>query len=197
GGPSRLPIPAEQYVARQAREYLASRCVSFGYGSLGSGADILIAEALLESGAELHVVLPFDSDEFDRVSVAPAGPSWSERFRTCLARATSVLHASDSVVYDDELFAYAGRIAMGHALNRAKFLDAPAEQLAVWDHLGTDNAAGTARDVAIWRDTGNPGHIIAVAPSATPAGEPTSQAIVKREIGSILFTDFSGFSRLR
>lgn len=197
-GPSRFPVSAEADVARRVREYLAERRVSFGYGSLASGADIVIAEALLETGAQLHVVLPFDASEFARVSVAPAGPSWSVRFGTCLTRAASVLHASDSShMHDDGLFGYAGRIAMGHALNRAKFLDAPAEQLAVWDQTGSVGVGGTAHDVAIWRLTGNPSNVIALEPSGRSPRVAPTRPIVEREIGAILFTDFRGFSRLR
>ena len=47
--------------------------VGYAYGALAAGADILWAEALLEHGAELHVVLPLALEEFVRASVAPAG----------------------------------------------------------------------------------------------------------------------------
>ena len=41
-----------------------------GFCSLGSGSDILFAEKMLErDGAELHVVLPFDLDDFRLTSV--------------------------------------------------------------------------------------------------------------------------------
>ncbi len=115
------------------------------------------------------MVLPFDTDEFERTSVAPAGPGWSERFRSCLTRASSVAHASDSAfMHDDELFGYAGRIAMGHTLNHAAFLDAPAEQLAIWDRIPATGVAGTAHDVAVWHAAGHPTHVIALRPSAPP-----------------------------
>ena len=39
------------------------------YGPLACGADILIAEAILERGGELHVVLPFAEEDFLRTSV--------------------------------------------------------------------------------------------------------------------------------
>jgi hypothetical protein len=110
----------ESATTEQVRGFLTSRQVGFGYGSLASGADIIVAEALLDRSAELHVVLPFASDDFDRVSVAPAGHTWSDRFSVCLKRASSVVFASDSsYMGDDELFGYAACIAMGHALNHA------------------------------------------------------------------------------
>ncbi len=197
-GSSRFPASMEQQIARQIREFVEARRVGFGYGSLASGADILIAEALLERGAQLHVVLPFEVDEFDRISVSPAGPAWSRRFRFCLAAASTVVQASDSAYMDDdELFGYAGCIAMGHALNRAAFLGAPAEQLAVWDRTGAAGVAGTAHDVAVWRKTGHLSNVIAVDIAKRPVRARSNRRASEREIGSILFSDFRGFSRLR
>ena len=120
----------------------------------------------------LQVVLPFETAEFERTSVAPAGAGWVDRFRACLGRAESVVHASDSsFMGDDELFGYAGRIAMGHALNRAAFLDAPAQQLAVWDQAEGAILAGTAHDVAVWKASGHPTHVIALRPAEQPPEE--------------------------
>src|SRR5262249_13321862 len=105
----RFSPSVEAAVVEDGRGFLAARGVGFGYGSLASGADIIVAEALLDHGAELHVVLPFASDDFDRVSVASAGRGWSDRFAACLNRASSVAFASDSsYMGDDELFGYAG-----------------------------------------------------------------------------------------
>jgi hypothetical protein len=194
---TRFPAELEATVASQIRDFVASQPILYGYGSLASGADILTAEALLERGAHLHVVLPCAADDFDRVSVAPAGREWSERFRSCLEQASSVVYASDSSFDDDaDLFGYAGRIAMGHALNRASNLDAPVEQIAVWDRAEGDGVAGTAHDVAVWRRTGNPTHVIPL-PDRGRAVQPQPTRAALREIGAILFTDFHGFSRLR
>ena len=197
GVTGRFPPALEGRVSQEVRAFLAERPVGFAYGSLASGADILIAEALLDRGVPLQVVLPFDTDEFERTSVEPGGPGWADRFRTCLGRAESVVHASDSsFMGDDGLYGYAGRIAMGHALNRAVYLDAPAEQLAVWDEAEGPVVAGTGHDVAVWRASGHQTHVITLrAPLGTqhpPAPRPAT-----RQIGAILFTDLHGFSRLR
>jgi tetratricopeptide (TPR) repeat protein len=187
----------EAHVDREIRTFLAQERVGFAYGSLASGADILIAEALLDQGVPLQVVLPFDTSGFERTSVSPAGPGWVDRFRACLGRADSVVHASDSsFMGDDELHGYAGRIAMGHALNRAAFLDAPAQQLAVWDQVEGVVLAGTAHDVAVWRVSGHPTHVIALRPPERSPGEARPSS-ANRHIGAILFTDLHGFSRLR
>jgi class 3 adenylate cyclase len=195
-GTSPLPAEVEREVTRQVDDFVESRAVGFAYGSLASGGDILVAEALLERGAHVHVVLPCAAEEFDRASVAPAGRIWSDRFRSCLERASSVIFASDSSFADDaELFRYAGRIAMGHALNRAALLDAPVEQIAVCNEAG-DGFDRTAPDVEAWRRTGNSTHVIPL-PNTLAAVRPPMTSAAQREIGAMLFTDFRGFSRLR
>ena len=183
-------------VGALVEEFLGQRNVGFAYGSLASGSDILIAELLLERDVELHVVLPFGLEEFEEVSVAPAGAEWQQRFRQCLDRASSITYASDSAYAgDDELFSYNSRIAMGHALNRSVYLDVEAEQLAVWDGQPVQGTAGTARDVETWRHTGRATHVIPIAPRAPRPTRPASDSA--REIDAILFTDLRGFSGLR
>ena len=78
------------------RGFLGQRPIGFVYGSLASGADIVVAEAFLEAGVELNIVLPFAVEEFVAISVAPAGAGWVERFHSCLSRATAVIVTSDS-----------------------------------------------------------------------------------------------------
>ena len=203
-GAGRFPPSLEGAVEREVRAFVATRRIGFAYGALASGADILAAEAFLDAGVRLEIVLPFDTDEFELVSVAPGGAGWPERFRSCLARAASVVHASDSsFMHDDSMFGYAARIAMGHALNRAAFLDAPAAQLAIWDGDATAGVAGTAHDVAMWRATGHPTHVIplptstASSSTSSSATSSTGRSETNREIGAIVFTDLHGFSRLR
>ena len=57
----------------ELRRTLAELNVGYGYGSLAAGADIVLAEALLERDAAVHVVLPFEREEFRRVSVTACG----------------------------------------------------------------------------------------------------------------------------
>ena len=143
------------------------RRIGFAYGSLASGADILVAEAVLDAGIRLEIVLPFDTDEFEAVSVAPAGAGWAERFRSCLARGPrrSCTRPTRRSCTTTRCSATQPRIAMGHALNHAAFLDAPVEQLAMWDGDSSSGVAGTAHDVAIWSAAGHPTHVISLPAS--------------------------------
>lgn len=98
GRPGRFPAEQELEVRQAIAGLLAARDIGFGYGSLAAGADILFAEALLDRGAGLHVVLPFERDEFVDVSVRPSGDEWVERFNHCLSRATTVQYATEEPV---------------------------------------------------------------------------------------------------
>jgi len=197
GTPSRFPHAQQAAVAEQVRERLKAHNVGFVHGSLACGADIIIAEIALELGAELHLVLPFDIEEFVAISVAPAGPGWTERFRHCLGSATSVTIASDSAYSGDAvLFAYAARIAMGQAMNRAESIDARAWQLAVFDGEEGTETGGTAHDIQQWREAGGTTEVIKVKSTRTTTTAPFIVSS-KRVIRSVLFGDFKGFSRLR
>jgi class 3 adenylate cyclase len=169
--------------------------VALAYGPLACGADILYAEALLARGAEVHVHLPCEVDDFVAVSVVPGGPGWTERFRACLDRAASVsISTAGPYLGDAELFAYCSRVAMGHAIIRADFLAAPAEQLAVWDGRPPTGPAGTAIDVAAWARTGRPAHVVELGGGGTPnGGEPEGGG---RTVRAMLFADLAGFGRL-
>jgi class 3 adenylate cyclase len=208
-----FPAAAESEVADRIRGVIGPDPPGFSYGSLASGADILWAEALLDAGSELHVVLPFALPEFIRVSVAPAGGTWVERFHRCLDRATAVRYATeDAFLGDSVLFSYCSEFAMGLALLRARYLDTDVRQLAVWDGAPAEWVSGTAVDVARWRRTGRPVTVVLPGPgqgvrqvegpndgedSPLPADlEPPQDGMAPRVVRAMLFTDVKGFSRL-
>jgi hypothetical protein len=197
GSPARFPHDQQAAVAAQVREHLRARRIGFAHGSLANGADIIIAEVALELGAELHLVLPFEIEEFVAISVAPGGPGWSERFQRCLAAATSVTVASDSAYNGDNvLFAYAARIAMGLAMNRAASIDARTWQLAIFDGEDGTNQAGTGHDIRQWAHAGGTTVIVPVHSNRYQTAPPMLLTS-RREIRAVLFGDFKGFSRLR
>jgi hypothetical protein len=199
----RFPAAAEDKVTARIRAEVDRHPATYAYGALASGGDILWAEALLESGAELHVVLPFARDEFRETSVRSAGEGWVERFERCLAAATEVSYATeDAYLGDDVLYRYGSELAMGLALLRARYLEADLRQLALWDLGAPLGAASTAIDVATWHARGLATTIV------TPAGDvrdevaiarPPSAAIGSasgRAICAMLFADVKGFSKL-
>ncbi len=198
GPGGRFPADAETVVASSIHEHLQQSGAGFAYGSLASGADLLVAEAALERGAELHAFLPFAIDEFVEISVAPAGAAWVHRFEACLAAATSVTSTTNGPsLGHDVLFSYCAQVAMGRARIRARFLATEVSQLAVWDGDHADTAVGTAADVAVWR--AHHGVTRIVDPGGRRSQERGDEArgtLPSRAVRSMLFADLHGFSRL-
>lgn len=199
GRPSRLPMEAVAGLRDSISTFLHQHAVGYGFGALACGADILIAEALLEHGAELHVVLPCEAEQFITLSVAPGGRDWVSRFHRCLSRASSLtLATQDQLPGDTTLFVHASQLAMGLANLRARHLDAPLQQLAIWDGQPGGGAAGTAANISAWQALGLPGEIL---PSGShrhpPPPPPHPLPQDQRQIRALLFGDFRGFSKLR
>jgi class 3 adenylate cyclase len=199
GAAGRFPADAEQGVADLIEAELTRDTPRYAYGSLASGADIMWAEALLARGTELHIVLPFARDSFIESSVASSGPAWVGRFHRCLDAASNVTYATDNAfVPDDALFRYAGELAMGLALLRARYLDADVRQLAVWDGNPDAGEAGTAFDVTTWRTTRRAVSVIPPGRSRPP--HPSTNGRMAgtrgRVVRALLFADVKGFSKL-
>jgi tetratricopeptide (TPR) repeat protein len=170
---------------------------TIAYGALACGADILIAEAVLARGGELHAVLPFRVSDFETASVTPGGPGWGPRFRACLDRAASVTIATRAEdVRDDGHFAYGALLAMGLTQLRAGQLAAEAVQIAVWDGEPARGASGAGVDVAVWRRLGretlviDPGAIDRELDRSIHASAAPQTA---RTVRAILFSHYRGY----
>lgn len=179
---------------------LGEEQIGFAYGALACGGDILVAEAVLDRGAELNVVLPFVEEDFLAQSVLPGGEGWAARYRTCLDRAATVTFASEMEFFGDPAqYGYASRMAMGLARLRALHLGADRLQIAIWDGVLAEGPAGTGPDVAAWKATD--GRTVALDPGAVDRGlvrpDPRVRSEYERSLAAILFTDFAGFSTLR
>lgn len=173
------------------------------YGPLACGADIVIAEALLARGARLHVVLPFAEEDFIAESVLCGGESWLERYRACREGAASVQFATPGAyVGDDHQFAYNTRLVMGLTALRAQETGGEAVQLAVLSQhpsLSQFGIAGAHADVRLWQELG--GRTVEIGTGAITRNlrfprHDWPQTGTRREIRSIIFADYKGFSRL-
>ncbi|MBU0542007.1 MAG: adenylate/guanylate cyclase domain-containing protein [Gammaproteobacteria bacterium] len=203
----RFPAHQEERVVTEIQALLELHNVGVGYGSLAGGADILFAESLLQRGADLHVVLPFERDDFLNVSVLRCGPHWAERFKYCLSAARSVRMATDDAyLQDEQLFTYCSQIAMGLAILNARHLNTTVAQIGVWDGHTHDTAVGTEADLQQWKHTGLHQYLVnsqtgtfsdglsANTVVATPTIIHTKQH--GRESKAMLFADVKGFSKL-
>lgn len=190
---------AEARVRAQVDALLEEEDVGFAFGALACGADIIAAEALLDRGAELHVILPFEEQDFLAQSVLPGGAGWEERYRACRDRAKRFIYSSPMAYFGNpEQYGYSSRMAMGLTRLRAEHLAAEPIQIAIWDGVAPGGPAGTGADVLAWQQAG--GRTRTVDPGAVARGlvRPPPRIITayERVLAAILFTDFEGFSTL-
>lgn len=127
--------------------------IGFGYGSLAAGSDILIAEALLGEGGQLHIILPCNIHDFLEHSVKPFGSQWVERFETCLANACSLKIATPNAPWPHpKINQLVGQFAMGKAILQGHQFSVPSCQLLIWDQK--PKTSYTAVHAADWNRTG-------------------------------------------
>jgi hypothetical protein len=111
---------------------LEEEAIGFGYGGLAAGSELVVAEALLARGAQLHVVLPGDAAGFAAALVDPHGADWRARFDAALAAAESVEYVRPlDTAPDARLAALAEEIALGAAMLNAERLMGEAVALRV------------------------------------------------------------------
>lgn len=204
-GVASLPPSREGELRERIDRVMAERRVGFAFGSLSAGAEILFAEAALARDVELKVILPFETDEYRQLVVAPAGGEWLARFDRCLARATEPIHyaTTDSYLGDNGLFLYASRMAMGLALSKATTLDTAAQLIVVKDD---PSAASGDRfvdhEAEFWSGSGFGVETVDTLPAAAKGeagslGREAPQRVGGRVVKSMLFGDVKGFSKLR
>jgi hypothetical protein len=190
---------AEARVRARVDAVLDEENIGFAFGALACGADIVAAEALLDRGVELQIVLPFDEEDFLAQSVLPGGAGWETRYRSCRDRAARFIFSSPMAYFGNpEQYGYASRMAMGLTRLRAEHLAAEPIQIAIWDGVAPGGPAGTGADVLAWQQAG--GRTRSIDPGAVARGltrpEPRVKTVYERTLAAILFTDFEGFSNL-
>lgn len=109
---------------------LADERIGFAYGALAGGADLIVSEAVLARGAELHLVLPAPPAVFRADSAAPLGGDWPARFDAVLERAATVSVVETEVTTMTMLHVgLAAEAAMGRAVMNAAAIASEAVQL--------------------------------------------------------------------
>lgn len=154
---------SEMALVRALDSWLDRMSIGFAWGALAAGADVVIAERLLDRGIVLHLVLPCPPKQFETQSVSPAGTDWVARYRRVLDRAASIRQAADSAtsVHDPLATLHAGELAIGGALSNAATLASAACQLIVTDADG--GGTNTARQARLWQATWGRQHRLTIA----------------------------------
>jgi class 3 adenylate cyclase len=213
----RFPPALESAVREAIRERLRNADVGFGYASAGCGGDILFLETARELGAQTHIVLPYDRDQFrsDSVDIVP-GADWNARFDRELENAAEVVTASEQRMAGGGMsYEYGFLMLDGTAGVRADELDTELLCVALWDGKPGDGRGGTAGSVERWRAAERKLEIINLdelaeregvsivntadpnVTSSQPAPEPEPMRTgFDPKIVGLLFADARGFSRL-
>lgn len=127
-----LGIASDDEAAHEAvRGAIAEIAPGFAYGALAAGADIIAAEAVVASGAELHIILPAAPAEFRSSSVDPFGATWGPRFEALLKAAASVTLCHEGCETSRAGIVLADYHAMGRAAERAALLESRAIGLRI------------------------------------------------------------------
>ncbi|HEX8448813.1 MAG TPA: hypothetical protein VF652_04415 [Allosphingosinicella sp.] len=156
-------VVRREHLDEKIAAVLEEENIGFGFGALAAGADIIIAEALLERGAELHAVLPGGADAFAAVSVDPFGEAWRRRFEAVLERAEAVRPIRPiGAVPNGAMIGLADEVAMGAALMNGRRLESSAVQLLVLDSAKTVEGA-SARSREIWAEGGRRQRVLTAA----------------------------------
>ena len=163
------------------------------FGSLGSPSEIMFAEAALEAGRELNVILPLPVPLFASIILKSAGKAWLDRFDACSAAAERLDTIAEDPDSDDPgLGEHAARVAMGLALQRAQHLDGRAVQVILTD---ADSDAAASPAAAAWaKDKGRRQTIVQLGDA--PADPRRRKSAAPRQCCAVVFGDLPGFSRM-
>jgi class 3 adenylate cyclase len=125
------------------------------YGAIAAGADILVAEAAIARGSELHLVLPVPVNVFIDASVRPLGGKWVKRCEACLSSAAGIHEVTtDRKLLSGQHIRFASEVAMGLARMRASALATSPVQLLIADDVSRTDGYGTAHDRNVWCEAG-------------------------------------------
>jgi class 3 adenylate cyclase len=206
----RFPATLIPVVAKEIKERLHLCDAQIGISSAACGSDLLFIEAMIERGAEIHVVLPWRKEEFLRTSVAiNDDPYWTERFEQLLGDVTSVTYLSQQSSPSGNLgYAYCSDCMNGMALYRAETIGSDVTPVAVWDGKRGDGLGGTSSFVHFWRSRQHPVEVIDLSRiSGIPDTEPLQEHHAfafeevkvsqgQQAIKTLLFADVVGYSKI-
>jgi class 3 adenylate cyclase len=215
----RFPSEFESAVAKEIQRKIDTLKPGFGFASAACGSDILFLEAMLDAGAEVSVVLPYNEEDFvrDSVDVIP-NSKWRARFERVLTLSAHVITASTQRIGTGGIsYEFCSQLLLGLAAIRCRQLDSTLIPLAIWNEEPGDDLGGTASVVENWKKLGYEPEIINLKKicrrtDLPPAGRQrrplqrsrpavsgiarTSEESFGSRVVAILFADAVGFSKL-
>ena len=126
-----------------------------GLAGGASGGDLLFHECCEELGISTRVLLALPPNEFETISVAPAGPAWVKRFRALLERAgagVQVMGEDDPL--REDVTGNLWQRANLWMIKEAGRLAAECALLSLWDGKAGDGQGGTEHFLQVARARG-------------------------------------------
>ena len=141
-------------VKTQIETILGHHKIGWAFGALASGSDIVIAESLLEAGVELHIYLPLPPRLFFETSVFISGGDWTERYKSCMRRATRIDWLESPGDPNPALFQHGAHIAMGKAILSAEQLSSKPIGFFAMQQDGTEKTSISVSNYQRWQAAG-------------------------------------------
>lgn len=160
----------EAALARAFDAFLESNDIASAFGALAAGADIVIAERLLDAGVALNIQLPLSPEAFLARSVTPFGESWRQRFVACLERAQTIDWNRRAKI-GPAAYRLGARVSMGKAIAQARMLDGPALGFFAMRRAETRDASVSSDNERYWRGLGLPCETLALDWPKPPAAK--------------------------
>jgi class 3 adenylate cyclase len=213
--PPRFPPDAalEHHIKLAIQHALDALNATVGYSSVACGSDILFAEQMLERHKELHIVLPFNKEDFYATSVdfgLAEMAAWRQRCDRILAQATEVHYTTtEAFLGDAVLFEFVTTFTQGIAIIHAAQLGVQPYALAVRDPAAPPLIGGTTSFVNKWTAGGYPVREVDLVAlrmqlsrpltawrPATSLQTTVTVGLQQRQVQAMLFADVKNFSRL-
>ncbi|MCU0358514.1 MAG: DUF4071 domain-containing protein [Cyclobacteriaceae bacterium] len=147
----RFPAAIEQNISDAMTNAIRTMSGGIGYCSLACGTDIMFVEAMEKTGAEVHLFVPFDEDDFIAESVAFAGDQWIERYKRLVNKFPVTYISQEKYDGNNEIFAFQCRIIFGSAVLRSLTFYQKPMLLSVQSEIDLKRRAGGTRDtIRLW-----------------------------------------------
>lgn len=206
-----FPPWLEAEMARAIGAELDALGVEIGFSSAAAGAELLFVEAMLDRGAEYHLFLPFNMEDFIRYRVAYAGGNWERRFHNACKLAASITFATEEPYLGHaSLLRFNSHLIQGMARARSAHSLSEPHLLVVWDYAAESGPGSVSDFIDNWSDssrvrlidlddlrTGSqpaPGWVETLPGAGASAESVFVQP--ERSIRTMLFADLVGYSKL-
>lgn len=170
-------------------EVISAVAPGSAFGSILSAADIMFAEAALDAGVALEIILPI-RPAVSRAAIAnEAGEQWASRMEACCDHAQRVVLTSDDPEgAEASHLDFAARVGMGLTLLRAQHTDSEAIQIVLGERAAEEPAVARAWGHRLRRH-------VDLSAFASPRHTNNNEDV--RPTHALIFADILGFSALQ